>query len=458
PPPAQSAAASLRGFYLRAWRYGRDTESLAAQALEREHWNEAQWAAWREAALAPLLARAVARVPHYRDLWTGRAGSTKRLEDWPVLQKRALRAGPRSFIADDRSPRFLLVKHTSGTTGTPLTLWVGRSDLRRWYALFEARVRRWNGVSRHDRWAILGGQLVTPAERTTPPFWVWNGGLRQLYMSAHHLAPGNIAAYAEALRRHRIVYVLGYASALSSLASMALARGIPMPRLKVVISNAEPLFDAQRRAIALAFDCPVRDTYGMAEVASAGSECEAGAMHLWPEVGVTEVLRDHADEPAPPGTGGRLVATSLLNADMPLIRYDIGDRVTLAPESPSCACGRTLPRLASIEGRCDDVLVTPEGRRIGRLDPLFKGDLPIQEAQIIQEEIGRVRVLVVTASGYGPRDAESISRRLRERMGEGVQVIVEEVAKIPRTSGGKFRAVISLLEGVARADVPDGPV
>ena len=465
PSSAQSAAASLRGLYLRAWRYGPETDVLVADALARETWDRQRWAQWRSEVLPRLLNRAATTVPHYRDWWSERTGpgggaTWSRLEEWPVLVKQALRKNPRSFIADDRSARLLFTKHTSGTTGTPLTLWTGRADLRRWYALFEARVRRWNGVTRSDRWAILGGQLVTPAEKTTPPFWVWNAGLSQLYMSSHHLAPANVAAYAGALFRHRVVYVLGYASSLYSLASMALEKGIELPRLKVAISNAEPLYEFQRQAIARAFDCPVRDTYGMAEVACAASECEAGSLHLWPEVGITEILRDESDQAAPAGESGRLICTSLLNFDMPLVRYETGDRGVLAEESQSsCGCGRKLPVLRSIEGRCDDVLVTPDGRRIGRLDPLFKGDLPIKEAQIIQEEVSRVRVRVVPAPGFGVRHSEDISRRLRERLGPDVNIVIESVEQIPRTRAGKFQAVVSLVHrdnagrpGPARAE------
>src|SRR5439155_9001358 len=120
-------------------------------------------------------------------------------------------------------------------------------------------------VSRNDRWAILGGQLIVPIERRTPPFWVWNAGLKQLYLSSYHLAPDLIAAYLDALVRFRVTYVLGYSSALHALARGALALGRRDVALKVVVTNAEPLFDFERRAIAEAFGCPVRETYGMAE-------------------------------------------------------------------------------------------------------------------------------------------------------------------------------------------------
>ncbi len=43
PAPARSAAATVRGFYLRAWRYGADFERLVHAALARERWTPEQW-------------------------------------------------------------------------------------------------------------------------------------------------------------------------------------------------------------------------------------------------------------------------------------------------------------------------------------------------------------------------------------------------------------------------------
>src|SRR6185295_18022612 len=96
--------------------------------------------------------------------------------------------------------------------------------------------------------------------------------------------------------------------------------------LTVAITNAEPLFDYQRSVIAKAFRCPVRETYGMAEIVATASECGEGALHLWPEVGCVEVF--DGDHPAGNGSSGDLICTGLFNADMPLIRYRVGDRAT----------------------------------------------------------------------------------------------------------------------------------
>jgi phenylacetate-CoA ligase len=453
PGPVRSAAATLHGLRLRWWRYGPETETLVREALERETWSADRWEAWRSERLRLLLRRAATRVPHYRRLWAGRpGGAPEALSEWPILEKEGLRSAPLEFLADGCRPGRMYHDHTSGTTGTSVNLWLSRGAVRAWYALAEARWRRWYGVSRRDRWAILGGQLVAPVSRRRPPFWVWNGALNQLYMSAYHLAPDLVPAYLEALRAYRVRYLLGYTSSLHVLAQEVLRQGRDDLRMAVVITNAEPLLGHERAAMSEAFGCPVRETYGMTEMVTAASECEAGVLHLWPEVGYTEVLEGSRSVPA--GSPGDIVATGLLNPDMPLVRYRVGDRVVLAEGNDACPCGRTLPVLQSVEGRGDDVLVTPDGRRVGRLDPVFKGDLALWEAQIVQEAPDRLRVRYVPAPGFSEESANTLTRRLRDRMGP-VAVVLEEVPSIERGANGKFRAVVSLLRGAAAPMRPE---
>ncbi|HEX6533931.1 MAG TPA: AMP-binding protein [Gemmatimonadaceae bacterium] len=462
PTPARAVAAGARGWYLRAWRYGPETERLVAEALERERWSAERWRAWREERLAMVLHRAATRVPYYREQWAARRrrgdrAGWERLEHWPVLEKEAVRRDARAFVADDRDPRRMFHEHTSGTTGTSLDLWWSRETVRAWYALFEARWRRWYGVSRRDRWAILGGQLVVPVTRRAPPFWVWNPALRQLYLSSYHLAPDLVPHYVDAIRRHRVRYLWGYPSALHALAVGAeRAGGIGRALgLRVAIANAEPVLPHQREAVERAFACPLRETYGMAEIVAAAGECEYGALHLWPEAGLVEVL--DGESPVAAGETGDLVCTGLANPDMPLVRYRLGDRGAIggrlsqprAESRSSCPCGRTLPRLARLEGRSDDVLYTRDGRAVGRMDPVFKSRLPVLEAQIVQETLDRVRVRYVPAPEWSAADGEAIVERIRDRLGD-VEVRLEPVAAIARDANGKLRAVVCALPAEER--------
>ena len=443
PYPVQCALATARGWRLNSVRYGRETEALVATALERDRWSPEAWAEHTATSLAGQLRAAATTVPGYAGCPD--PGDTRAvldaLAEWPILSKEQLQANPRAYISSAHNERTLVADHTSGTTGTPLTVYADRGAVRRWYALFEARVRRWNGVARGDRWAMLGGQLVVEVERTRPPFWVWNRAGRQLYLSVFHLSDATVTSYADAMRAHRVRYLLGYPSAMATLADGLRRTGAEPPPLQVVISNAEPIFEHQRALIEEVFGCPMRDTYGMSEAVAGASECEAGRLHLWPDAGHVEIL-DGAGRPVPAGEPGRIVCTGLLNTAMPLVRYDTGDRGSIAPLSV-CGCGRTLPVLQSVDGRNDDMVVLADGRRIGRLDAVFKTDLEVREAQIVQRAVGQFVIRVVAGPGYGDHTETSLRERLAQRVGQA-RIDVEIVDAIERTANGKLRAVISL--------------
>jgi phenylacetate-CoA ligase len=241
------------------------------------------------------------------------------------------------------------------------------------------------------------------------------------------------------LRRYRIKYMLGYTSSLYALAQEILWAGLEPVKMAVVITNAEPVPDYQREAISEAFQCPVRETYGMAEIVVSAGECSQGSLHLWPEAGWLEVL--DGGRPVERGASGELVCTGFLNPDMPLVRYRVGDRGAMGDASADCSCGRSLPLLGSVEGRIDDVLYTTDGRRVGRLDPVFKSRLPIREAQIIQEALDRVRLRYVPAPDFTLDAVRSIVEQLRMRMGS-IEVSLEQMTELPRGANGKLRAVI----------------
>jgi phenylacetate-coenzyme A ligase PaaK-like adenylate-forming protein len=121
-PSLRSFAASLRGYYLRWWRYGPETWDLVEGALERETWNSDRWKAWQEERLAHVLHRAARQVPYYREKWSerrrkGDRSSWEYLENWPVLDKKTLSSQPKAFVAEDCDTRRMFHEHTSGTTG-----------------------------------------------------------------------------------------------------------------------------------------------------------------------------------------------------------------------------------------------------------------------------------------------------------------------------------------------------
>lgn len=445
PPPAWSLAASLRAWQLHGRRFGAVFAEALPQIVRRTMAPAAELHAFQTEHLAMILRETAASVPAYRGLPApkGAEDALETLARWPLLDLHRFRANPADYCHPARMRGPIIRLFTSGTTGTPKQIVRDAEAEQLNYAYAEARWKLSVGVDHKDRWAMVGGQLVVPVKRRRPPFWVRAWPLRQLYMSSYHLAQEHAEAYMRALAAWRPVYLLGYASSLDQLAAFSESTGIRL-RVRAIISNAEPLYAHVRERLVRVFGCAVRDTYGSTEGAMQAFECAHGRMHVSTDFGVFEILSKDGT-PTPAGVAGRVVVTGLTNRAMPLVRYETGDTATwAAPES--CPCGSSFPVLAAVEGRIDDLLELPDGRRIGRLDPVFKGGLPIREAQIVQRSDGSLVVRFVTedrgCTAWAGAHEQQLMRELRARLGETVVIRLERVERIERGAGGKFKAVV----------------
>ena len=390
-------------------------------------------------------------MPFYREQFASHGVDPRQInsvaalvESAPVTEKLLLRESPKYFVDERLAFSRLAEVHTSGTTGTPLRLYRDRAAEGAAHAYFEGRWRLLYGVSRRSSWTMLGGKVVVPQVQQRPPFWVHNAGLNQRYMSVYHLSPRFAADYVRELRRKPTDYVYGYASALYSLALMVRREGAEVISFKVLISNGELLYDHQRELIRNVFRSPVRDTYGCVEWCFQGFECSRGRMHVSPDVGVLEILNDNGN-PCGPGEAGDVVCTSFVNSAQPLIRYRVGDRAVWAPEA-ECLCGCAFPVLERLEGRREDVIILRDGSRIGpaALSCLFKGDLPILEAQTVQESADEFTFRVVPSGEWNQASAEALRKQAKVFLGD-VRVSIECVEWIPRDASGKYRAIVSKL-------------
>ncbi len=438
----------MYGFRLKRWRYGSDYNQEFIEAEKREIFSSGQILDYQKFQLVNMLHSALENVEWYKknvDIETlsiTLENVFEALNQFPILEKEEIRKSPFSFI----NPRYklsnLYEEHTSGTTGTPLRLFWSKVMVERWYALFHLRWLSWAGFSNTDRWAILGGQLVVNVKRKKPPYWVENWAMKQLYFSIYHISPNTIAAYLNKLGSYSPRYIMTYPSALTSIVTLAEEAGISWsgPQIGAVIGNAEPFLSWQREKIQNFFNTKTIDTYGGSEGVFMGAECENGKLHLSPDVGYWEVLDDNGT-PVENGVAGHFICTGLLNEAMPLIRYRTGDILTIGKKK--CPCGLNFPVIEQIVGRIDDLIILPDGRNIGRLDPILKIDCPVKEVQFVQTKLNRIVVKVVPAAGFGEETIQSLRQAIQERLGDQIEIDIQKVDLIPRTNAGKFKAVVS---------------
>ena len=440
---AQNALLSAYGVRLRRLRYGRRQRLVLAELRESQWWPADRIHEMQLAALTALVGHARKTVPLYAT--RGLPREPVQLDDrWlavPLLHKQELRQSGRGAISTT-APRWRLAEvHTGGTTGTPLTVYCDRATLQRNYAFF-GRLREWAGLPPGARVATFAGRTVVPAGQARPPFWRVNAAANNWLFSSYHISAATLPWYVDALRRVQPELIDSYPSSLEPIARYLLDRGLGDIRPRTIITSSETLTSEARALLERAFGCQVFDHYGGGEMVALITQCERGAYHVNPEFGLVELLRD--GRPVAPGETGEIVATGFINPVMPLIRYATGDWAVWGSEA--CPCGRAFPTVASIEGRRDDVLVTPDGRLIGRLDPIFKKVSSLWETRIIQDRPDHVRVeVVVTGDGLGPDEEASLTRELALRLGPAMHIDLVRVPCIPRTQAGKFRAVINLV-------------
>lgn len=442
----QHVAVSAYGLYWNRLRFGAGYREFVDGYRARDRWSADQWRRWQTEQIGELVRLAAAHVPYYRATWTAAeraAGAAGHLEALPLLGKEPMRADPHAFVRDDVEVSRPLVFHTSGSTGTPIaSIWTAR-EYRNALALREVRSARWAGVSFTRPRATFSGRIVEPDPDSKGPFYRFNIVERQAYLSAFHLRRETAGAYVEALRKHRIEWLTGYAVSFYLLARFMLEDGIAPPRtVRAIVTTSEKVTPGMRETMERAFGCRVFEEYSTVENAVFASECEHHRLHVSPDSGVVELLRPDGS-PALPGEPGEVVATCLMRDYQPMIRFRLGDMATWDAEP--CPCGRGMPVLREVLGRVEDVVVGPDGREMVRFHGIFTDQPHIREGQIIQETLTRIRVKVVPADGYGATDADNITARMHQRLGTGVEIIVEPVELIPRTKAGKFQPVVSLL-------------
>jgi phenylacetate-coenzyme A ligase PaaK-like adenylate-forming protein len=251
-----------------------------------------------------------------------------------------------------------------------------------------------------------------------------------------------------ALNDYRPAILAGYPSALAILAGERRAGRLAIePAL--IWSGGEMLPAATRRAIERAFGCPIINEYGASECLSIAHECAHGVLHVNSDWAVLEPV-DARGEPSPPGEISHTVLlTNLANWLQPVIRYDLGDRVTRL--AGPCACGSPLPGMR-IDGRRDDIvsLRSPSGGRV-RLPPLalatvIEESTSVHRFQLVQDADDRLGLRIDPEEGTRAeawkRAAPALRAYLKRQGLPNVRVALRRESPQPDAKSGKLRSVV----------------
>lgn len=333
------------------------------------------------------------QTPFYRDrlarVGIHRDADIKTLEDLakiPFTTKGDLRSGfPYGFLSIPRE-EVVRLHASSGTTGTPTTIYFSKGDIRRW-TTFVARSIYATGCNKTD----VFQNMIT--------YGLFTGGLgfhfggEEVGMMVIPSGSGNTTRQFKLMQDFGTTVVHATPSFLLHVQAKMQEEGIHREQLQLkrAFAGAEPYSEDTRERIEKLLNIDVYNSYGLSEMNGPGVafECQAkNGLHLWEDGFLGEIVNPKTLEPVPDGETGELVLTCLCREATPILRYRTRDLSGFYTEP--CPCGRTHRRLRRITGRTDDMLI------INGVN-LFPSQ--IEEIIMAMKEVGNNYLILVEKEG-----------------------------------------------------------
>ncbi|HEY0476899.1 MAG TPA: hypothetical protein VGD37_05215 [Kofleriaceae bacterium] len=431
---------------------GRPTVPLLQFLRGSEHWSLDALRDLQAGLLRRLIRHATTHTPYYRKLLADRGmtpddfRSVADLRHLPLLDRDTVRETLDARTAE--TPRWVVKKSTSGTTGTPVVVKYN-AESRHWRDAIRWRGYGWAGY--HIGMRALHYWGAPPAAES----WVERGKLaldrrlkRDLYVDCIVRSEAALARAVQQVQEFQPEVIVAYAAGAAALARYVNDNGLRTWRDIPVIVGAERLWPHDRNQIAAAFG-PAFETYGCREVMLIGAECEAhDGMHTSMENLIVEVVvREPGGtvRPARPGESGEVAITDLHNLACPMIRYITGD-LAIARAETRCACGRGLSSIGAIDGRVTETLHDASGNAVGGMvfNVLFGVmDHVARNFQVVQKADGSVLMRVVPNGGDRlPEKEQRAVYDVAAKYLHGTRFAIEYVDEIPLTSAGKRKVVV----------------
>ena len=226
--------------------------------------------------------------------------------------------------------------------------------------------------------------------------------------------------------------IASYPTAALVLAEQAQRGALDIP-VREIWTGGETLGQGARQRIEQAFGAELRNSYGASEFLAMGWECAEGRLHLNTDWLLLEPV-DEQGRAVPTGqVSHSVLLTNLANHVQPLIRYALGDRVSV--QTAPCVCGSSLPTI-DVVGRHDDIL-----RLRARSGPVV-ALLPLALSTVMEEEAGVFDFQIVQRNDHTllvrlPEQGAA-GRTTLARCRRALQVFAREQGAVPLTVVGEL--------------------
>lgn len=441
--------------YRKYYRHYKNNESKTLYELELDQMRK----------LKEIVRYAYQNIPFYKRLWdeAGANPNFSSLEEFykfPIVSKHDLGAA----IAKDEmglekwQKSELSEQATTGSSGRPFEFFEDRQwSLKKWGK--KLVTMEWYDCYEDTAWANFWRGSLSPNWKAELKDRLLNRKTFCIYDPARPretaLTPERIETLLSELKSFQPEIIEGFVSSLNLVALYMLRNNLRLNfRPKAVVTGAEILTDEARANISRAFESTVFNRYGGTEPGLVGHECrhQAETDHLLhasiDTLFIETVLGDQSVKNEP----GSLVITHLENHAVPLIRYEVGDILTIDSRA-KCPCGLPYPLIRNLEGRVNDVFVLPAcaGRPGGGLVSTHLWQNYIKKApfidqwQMIQEDLDKINIKVVVNQNYFDQKSFEHVQDIFASALSGCRVDWEIVSKIECGPGGKFRHCLSKL-------------
>src|SRR5690554_3758327 len=186
----QNIFVSLYGYNLYRKRYTGIYSEILKLVRESRTWSQKQIEDYQSEKLFLMVKHCRHNIPYYQKLFAVHGfhendfTTTSSIARLPLLNKQTLL----SNISDFRQPGTVpfALQHTSGSTGTPLTLCVNEYTYKLAMALVVEH-EEFHGVPFGSKRATFAGRLIQPSDNLNPPFARFNKAENQKIFSSYHL-------------------------------------------------------------------------------------------------------------------------------------------------------------------------------------------------------------------------------------------------------------------------------
>lgn len=413
-------------------------EKLPADTLARLNEEEFQHHVHRSLARFPYYAE---RVKEHRGSLP-KPGERVRPEELPVWTREMQR---QFFDQQERPADALYLRRSSGSTSTPVAYYATRESYE-WRTSIMDRVYAWAGAEEGVRSVHVWGADPRPMQGFQKTKRRVHLLLQRRYFfnAFQEFTDKESAECCDLINRVKPHAIVGYTGMLAEVARFARDHRALHWKSRTIITTAEGLMPGQRELLQDVMGREVFNSYGSREVMNIGSECEKHrGMHM-PTDNLRVEIADERGFPMAPGKEGRVLVTDLHNAASPMIRYEVGDIGIMWPDEP-CACGRPFPRLASVEGRIQEIIQTPGGPMTLIWLTILLKDYPwVEGFQVVQDHRDQLTLRLVTKRELTSDIIDPLNEALLKRAGN-MRFRYERVDRISRRPNGKAQLLVTSL-------------